>query len=843
VLESISKSKSLKGKTMDELTEQGLSPDSHSTGLELTPGMFFQEYRIIELLGQGGAGVVYLAEQGEPVKRKVAIKLLRNQLLEENGLLRFQMEMQLLAQMDHSYIARIYKVGVFRGTPFFAMEYVQGKPVVEFCDEQKLSIGQRLILFQNILDSVQHAHQQGVIHRDIKPSNILVKMEGGRPVPKLIDFGIAKAVVRKEDLEKSLTIEGGALGTPSYMSPEQFEGSLQVDTRSDIYALGVVLHQLLVGVLPVDFKNQPFYQALKTLFEGERHSLNKKYESTRSSRTEIARKRATLEKDLALQVRGDLNLMVQKAIARNRDDRYATALAFKQDISNYLENRPLDAHAPGKGYQFRKFIQRHWLGTLATSLVLLALILGISGTTYQYFLAKEAREKALLENEKSKEVLRFMANMLASPQALDKGKDIKVIEILDDALNELQEQKDMNPHVECSVRSSLSQTYGGLGEFERAQQIAEEGLQRVEPVLGGKDPDVLNLKVTLAETYWLQGEFNDAERLLREIIGIQKSLFSPGNEDLLSSKNDLAGLLWEKGDYKDALKLIEDVYLSVREKKGPTHSDTLVLEGNYASALLGAGYVKKGRQIFRDLIQHQRQLDPVPYGHYLENRNTLAVSFLGDQPEKAIALQKETLKIARKEIGKDPLTFNYQHNLGYFYHHQGAWSLALKYYEMAYQDRMDMFGLANYYTRTTEGYYLTVLFYSGALEEMERILDRREKEGWDNDPEYALNFARNCLLSERVDRAESLFREYGTKVGTEHNEYTIHAEYEWKLLARLVESRGDPDTMMSLMEPDMPAFQEAFSSSISQGSVAGNDEMNYSIYKNEAWYKVLFGKE
>ena len=354
-------------------------------------------YTLVKAIGQGGMGSVYLASQSNPVKRQVALKLIRTGMDSKTVLIRFEAERQALAMMDHPNIARIYDGGVTpAGRPFFVMELVHGVPITRYCDERHLDIRARLELFVAVCQAVQHAHQKGIIHRDLKPGNVLVAEVDGRPSPKVIDFGVAKATeIRLTD--QSIVEIGAIVGTPTYMSPEQADPStMDIDTRTDVYALGVILYELLVGSTPIDakqFKRGAILEMLRMVREDDPPRPSTKL-STADALPNIAANRGIDPAKLAEFLRGELDWVVMKAIEKDRTRRYESANGFARDVQRYLADEVVEARPPSAGYRLRKFARRHRGQVLAASLIFLTVVAGFVGTTIGLLRADEQRRLA-----------------------------------------------------------------------------------------------------------------------------------------------------------------------------------------------------------------------------------------------------------------------------------------------------------------------------------------------------------------------------------------------------------------------------------------------------------------
>lgn len=399
-------------------------------------------YELLENIGEGGMGSVWVAKQKEPVKRKVAIKLVKAGMDSKQVLARFESERQALAVMDHPNIARIFDGGMTpQGRPYFVMEYVKGIPFTEYCDQARLSLRERLELFIPVCQAIQHAHQKGIVHRDLKPSNILICLYDGQPVPKVIDFGLAKALHHSLTDRSIYTAHGMMVGTPIYMSPEQAEfNNLDIDTRTDIYSLGVVLYELLTGTTPLErqqFHEAAFDEVLRIIREVEpaRPSLRL---SGSESLPSIAAQRRIEPRELQKSLSGDLDWIVMKALDKERSRRYETANSLSRDIERYLTDEAIDARPPSASYRLNKFIKKNKKLALASLVTFLVLLFGIAGTSWGLYQAKQAELAARKAENKAKEALIFAeAETKAKTLALKSEKEQR--EIVEGKKLELEE--------------------------------------------------------------------------------------------------------------------------------------------------------------------------------------------------------------------------------------------------------------------------------------------------------------------------------------------------------------------------------------------------------------------
>lgn len=369
-------------------------PALESAGDQIGP------FKLLQKLGDGGMGTVWVAEQEKPVKRRVALKLVKAGMDSAEVLRRFEAERQALAMMDHTNIAKVFDAGTnAQGRPYFVMELIKGVPITKYCDEVHASIRDRLDLFIQICSAVQHAHQKGIIHRDIKPSNVLVAMQDGKPVPKVIDFGVAKALHSKLADKTMYTEIGQVVGTLEYMAPEQAElSAMDIDTRADIYALGILLYELLTGSTPITrqrIKSAAFAEVLRIIKEEEPPKPSTRLSESKDSMASVASLRRTDPKHLSSELRGELDWVVLKALEKDRTRRYETANGLSRDLQRYLANETVEARPPSAGYRLRKFVKRNKTQVGAAGLVLTALVMGIIGIGYGFLQAEASRRDAV----------------------------------------------------------------------------------------------------------------------------------------------------------------------------------------------------------------------------------------------------------------------------------------------------------------------------------------------------------------------------------------------------------------------------------------------------------------
>ncbi len=517
------------------------------------PGMRIGRYKLLSILGEGGMGIVYLAEQQGSIRRRVALKVIKPGMDSKRVIARFEAERQALALLDHLNVANVYDAGMTEaGRPYFVMEYVKGLPITEYCDHHKLTIKERLRLFQQVCSAVQHAHQKGIIHRDIKPSNILVSTQDDKAVPKIIDFGVAKALIQPLTERTLITEESQLLGTPEYMSPEQADmAGEDIDTRSDIYSLGVLLYVLLTGVLPFDSD---------TLREGGVEHVRKviretdpKTPSTRLSKLgdeakKIAENRRMEIATLAKCLHRELEWIPLKAIRKERAERYRSASELSDDIENYLKGAPLMAGPPTAGYRLRKFLRRH---TALVSGIAAVLIVSVIGTIVSVvFALGQARAR----NE-SQTIANFLTQDVLSSVDKIKGREATVADILGAASKSLEGRFEDQPLIKADICYRLGKIYSRLGDHRAAiPHLARSYQLRREQYGEHKDPTMFT-KNYLALEYCAIGQYSEAERLFTELIeGPMPEHVRMRN--LPGRKCNLATVYIAQGRYEEAERLL-----------------------------------------------------------------------------------------------------------------------------------------------------------------------------------------------------------------------------------------------------------------------------------------------
>ncbi len=631
------------------------------------PGDLLGPYRLVEVIGHGGMGVVYRAEQAEPIRRTVAVKLVRLGMDTDRVLRRFEAERQTLARMNHPGVAGVLDAGVSpEGRSYFVMEHVPGVPITEFCDAEDLDYRQRLELFVRVCHAAQHAHQKGVIHRDLKPSNILAFTQDGAAVPKIIDFGVAKAMDERLSGETALTRVGAIVGTPEYMSPEQAESGLDVDTTSDIYSLGVILYELLTGAPVLDPERLRAASASdvpRLVRENEPLRPSQRLSTLGDSGPQVARHRRSDLAGLRRALEGDLDWIVLKAIEKDRSRRYASTSELAADIERYLRQEPVTARPPGAAYRLRKFVARHRVGVAAGVLVAVSLVAGSVAATLGLLRARRAEaeaHKARLAAEASAEEARavnrfFTEDVLSAADPRRKGKDVKVVDALAGALQGVGAAR-LRPEIEGAVRDAVGSTYHILGELTIALEQAEKAVALRRQGLGPEHPETLRAMSHHFSYLQEAGRLDEAERLGRETLALQRRVLGAENIDTLSTLTDLASVLYFAGKGEEAEAMARESVAARAKVLGPEHQRTLFAKSNLANLLSGRDKVAEAAALAAEVLAAQRRTLGPEHSNTLYTQKNLA-GLLQDQgkPQEAEPLYRAALEAGRRISGENSL--------------------------------------------------------------------------------------------------------------------------------------------------------------------------------------------
>ncbi len=534
------------------MTHQGSVPP-----LSATPPETIGPYRILGILGEGGMGVVYEAEDMGPVRRRVALKIVRAGLNTRDVMARFDAERQALALMSHAGIAQVYSAGATAaGEPYFAMELVRGLPLTEYCDSRRLTMRQRLDLFMAVCHAVQHAHQKGVVHRDLKPSNIIVTEQDGTPQPKIIDFGIAKALGQQLTTATLVTHVGVALGTAAYMSPEQAESSgLDVDTRTDIYTLGVILYEMLVGRLPIEPRGEGVHLFLARLAarETDPPTPSSLFTTLGEHRQSIARMRQTDPESLRRELQGDLDWVVMKAMDADRSRRYASAAGLAADVARHLADEPVVARPPSARYRFGKFVRRHRVAVPATLLAVLAIAASAAFAIAGMIRATEAEQRATHEAAATRQVSEFLVDLFhSSVQGDPSGDQLTARGLLDRGAQRANVSLSQQPVLQGRVMLAIGRAYAALGLYDSARVQLELALAARTSVDGANSVAVADVETALGEAATLHGDFDAADRHLTRALRVLENAPGGSRQALARARGSIGALRWRQGHLAEA---------------------------------------------------------------------------------------------------------------------------------------------------------------------------------------------------------------------------------------------------------------------------------------------------
>jgi eukaryotic-like serine/threonine-protein kinase len=687
-------------------TTQHPSGSGGSTAARIGP------FRIVSLIGEGAMGIVYEAEQERP-RRRVALKIIRPGVSTPAMLRRFEHEYEFLGRLQHDGIAQIYQAGIadtgFGPQPYFAMELVRGRRLDEYARLKELDLWQRLTLVAEIVDAVQHAHHRGVIHRDLKPANILVTESGN---PKVLDFGLARAT--QVELQSTIqTMAGEVVGTMSYMSPEQVVGDMsELDTRSDVYALGVILYELLSGRLPFDVSRKSLPEALRII----------RYE-------EPTRLSAVIRA-----LPADIDTIVAKALEKDKLRRYGSAADLAEDIRRFLRNEPIVARRPSASYQIRKFAHRHKGLVGGAIAVLLALVVGVVVSTWQAVRASRAERvaqaratEAQSEKAKAEAVTKFLTEMLGSADPSQaRGREVTVRAALDDAAKKIDAgAMRAQPEVEVAVRNAIGTTYDGLGVFEEAERqlraaldlesrsarnpivladtnarlvnvlykrqkyaeavpVAEAAVKLRQEALGPRHADTATSLDDLGAILLQNGEIAGAEAKMREALAIRREVLGPDDPQLSTSLNNVGFVLQEKDDLGQAQAMFLESLAIDRRRLGDDHPEVAIKLVNLARLNNNQNKKEAAEPFAREAVAIRRKVLGNEHPALVNALDQLSSAVELRDPAEAERLAREALAISTRAYGANHReTARLQNNLGFMLYKQGGYAEAVSLYRAA----------------------------------------------------------------------------------------------------------------------------------------------------------------
>lgn len=627
-------------------------------------------YRILQILGEGGMGTVYEAEQTTPVHRRVALKVVRGGVESRDILARFESERQALAVMNHESIAKVLDAGASEdGRPYFVMELVKGVPITDYCDGRKLSTRARVELFLPVCDAVQHAHQKSVIHRDLKPSNVMVTESDGRAVPKIIDFGIAKATGAQLTERTMVTMVGQTIGTPAYMSPEQAERSgLDIDTRTDIYSLGVMLYELLVGRLPEDPAERGLQAFLARLAQRATDPPlpSAKLTTLAGEQGPLATLRGTSAEHLRRELKGDLDWIVMTAMDKDRNRRYQSATGLGNDLKRYLAHEPVHARPPTTTYRFRKFVRRHRIAVVAGAAVAAALLIGAGAAFTGFVRATRANERAMREAATAEEVSNFLVGLfsVAEPDRA-RGEAITAREILDSGAVRLDRELAGQPAVQARLMRTIGGVYMQLGLYDEAERLLDRSLAIRESLPGDNRAAISASLTSLGALYDDQGRYARAESTLVRAIALARQS-DPAEVDLAWALQSLSEAYRSEGRYQESDSVARLRLDMLQQELGSDHKDVTEQLWTMAASQAEQGKPAAAESLFRQVLASRLRTEgPNSTGTAAALSGLASSLFEQGEFVEADSLYRQALAVKIRTYGPDHMQTGVDHyNLG-----------------------------------------------------------------------------------------------------------------------------------------------------------------------------------
>ena len=731
-------------------------------------------YRLLQKLGEGGMGEVWLAEQTEPVKRRVALKIIKQGMDTKQVVARFEAERQALAMMDHSSVAKVFDAGTTpHGRPYFVMEYVKGVPITEHCDRHRLTNRERLDLFCEVCEGVQHAHQKAIIHRDLKPSNVLVTEQDGKRLPKIIDFGVAKATAQKLTEKTVYTELGVLIGTPEYMSPEQAELTGEdVDTRTDVYSLGVMLYELLVGALPFDSKElrSGGYEGIrKKIREEEPHKPSTRLSTLGDQSTESAKCRHVDLPTLQRQLRGDLDWITMRALEKDRSRRYASPTEFSADIERYLKHEPVLASPPSAIYRTRKFARRHRVGVAVVTAALLVLVAFAATMTVQARRIARERDRANRELARADRIAKFMGGIVANARPAQIGEtlledlreilagahrsagmpeheiqsaidsfdelfdevsitdaSLRMIDrgILDPATTAIDEKLGDDPSLAALLYFRIATMYYRLAMYEKAETCARAALELNRQLNGDEDRQSLKIANWLAAVLWRQQRYSEAEELALDTLEKGERLFGSEDVEVAWSLRRLSVIYGSQGRHEESNRLHERVLETMRQIYGEDSLYTMGAMNNLANGYNAVARYEEAESLYLEAIEGYRRKNQ-RYGIAETMGNVGNVRFAQGRLAEAEKAYLEAIEECRGHYGNDHhYTVNNLLALSSLYERQGRFHDAVTLRREAADTRSRVLGASHLDTVSATISLAVVLKRVGHDDESRALLNR-----------------------------------------------------------------------------------------------------------------------
>ena len=783
--------------------------------LRETPGTRIGPYKLLQVIGEGGFGSVFMAEQEKPVVRKVALKIIKLGMDTRQVVARFEQERQALAMMDHPNIARVFDAGATEtGRPYFVMELVKGDPIVEYCDKNNLSIEHRLELFAQVCNAVQHAHTKGIIHRDIKPSNILVSTQDGRPHIKVIDFGIAKATANKLTEKTLFTEHRQLIGTPEYMSPEQAEGSLDIDTRTDVYSLGVLLYELLTGTTPFsgkELRSAAYAEIQRIIREVEPPKPSTRLSTNTETIASVAAKRHTEPKRLGTIVRGELDWIVMKALEKDRHRRYETANGLAMDIRRYLSGEAVVAAPPSAVYRFKKFVRRNRAMVSAGSAVAGVLLIGVVAFAWQARVAGIQRDLAVVAQkaEAAQRAIAVTAEAETKKRA-DQLKDVsefqaKMLRDIDPAQTGEQLVKDIRNRFDAALvktnvseadRIARSATFakelGEVNATDTAVKMIDRTILRPAIVAVDaqfKDQPVVDasLRHTLADLYKNIGQYGDAAALEDSALATRRRVLGEDHRDTMTALNNLGAIMEAKGDMVKAEAYYREALDKRRRVLGENDLDTLISMSNLGNFLREQGKFAEAEPLLRGALEGQRKVLGPRHRETLIATNTYGFLLISQgKATEAEPYWREAYETGKREFGPDdPDVLVWTNNMGGLLGSLGRHTDSAPFYREAMEGARRVHGLEHPHTLACMTSYASSLMNLGRYAEAESLMlealaARRKTLGPDHPDTLQSMSNLGSLLRDQAkfDEAELILRD-----AMERRERTLGKEHPSSLIA------------------------------------------------------------
>ncbi len=709
-------------------------------------------YRVIKKIGTGSMGTVYQAHQ-DALQRIVAIKLLRASVSTNRMLRRFEFEAQALAQLSHAYIAKVFDVGTTKtvdgSQPYIAMEYVQGVSLNAYAENAPLTTRQRISLLIKICGAIHHAHQRGIIHRDLKPSNILIDQDGQ---PRVVDFGVARSVDHNVEATSHATEIGELVGTLSYMSPEQASGQQgMIDTQTDVYALGVIGYELIAGQLPFDIDQLPLAKAVDIITNN------------------TPKKIGTIHNHL----RGDLELIISTAMQRDKSLRYQSASDFATDLRRYQHDHPILARPPSIYYQMSKYAKRHKAGFTGAIAVLMALILGVMGTTYGFIRAVEQRtiaegrlQEAQQAQDESEIVTSLLSRIIESVNPRDLGRDVLVLDLLDEACQGINEDLTTNPLVKAKLHQTIGTSYFSLGQYANAEKQLEKALTLRRRELGRHHSDTAASAAQLALLYIECDRNKEALPLAQYAYSTLSSLLGKKHKSTLDAMNSMAMLYYRQRQFDKAESLYKNNLTLQRETLGNDHTATLDTEHNLAILYSNTQRYEEAESALRHVLERHVEIVGENHPDTLSTWQSIADVLQKQRKfEDAISITHHVLAIRKRVLGEDhPKTLMSMAYLANLFLNTGQLAKAETYGRQLLHMKQQLIGSENSSTAQALNQLGLISLSNGKIDEAETLFLRslelkrqRYGDGHKNTLTTLGNLALVYTEQDRYDEAEALY--------------------------------------------------------------------------------------